>query len=107
MIYIDPERFATCTFPQKMGSMSALGMVLDAMKMDASVGRVDDVINVSGHRLGTMEIESALFPSSSCCGSSCSEQTRMKLRGEGVFAFHDFWCITGEGLVKFKQLTLK
>mgnify|MGYP003853119277 CR=1 FL=1 len=31
---------------------------------DRITGRVDDVINVSGHRLGTMEIESALVANS-------------------------------------------
>ena len=35
------------------------------------MGRIDDVLNVSGHRLGTMEIESALVANQIVGGSCC------------------------------------
>jgi acetyl-CoA synthetase len=60
-IYGDPQRFHDAYFAEIPGSY----FTGDGARMDADgffwlMGRVDDVINVSGHRLGTMEIESAL-----------------------------------------------
>ena len=40
------------------------------------MGRVDDVISVSGHRLGTMEIESALVSHKSVAESAVVGQKR-------------------------------
>ena len=46
-------------------------MVVREMKMVTWItGRVDDVINVSGHRLGTAEVESALVLHEKVSGSS-------------------------------------
>jgi acetyl-CoA synthetase len=60
-IYGDAERYKTAYFSEIPGSY----FTGDGARMDSDgyfwiMGRVDDVINVSGHRLGTMEIESAL-----------------------------------------------
>jgi acetyl-CoA synthetase len=60
-IYGDPDRYQKAYFSEIPGSY----FTGDGARMDADgyfwlMGRVDDVINVSGHRLGTMEIESAL-----------------------------------------------
>jgi len=60
-IYGDPERYQKAYFSEIPGAY----FTGDGARMDADgyfwlMGRVDDVINVSGHRLGTMEIESAL-----------------------------------------------
>ncbi len=60
-IYKDPERFQKQYFSDYPG-MYFTG---DGARRDKNgyfwiMGRVDDVINVSGHRLGTMEVESAL-----------------------------------------------
>ncbi len=60
-IYNDPERYEKQYWSDIPGSY----FTGDGARMDADgyywlMGRVDDVINVSGHRLGTMEIESAL-----------------------------------------------
>ncbi len=60
-IYGDPERF-TKTYWSDVPGCYFTG---DGARQDADgyfwlMGRVDDVINVSGHRLGTMEVESAL-----------------------------------------------
>ncbi len=60
-IYGDRERFIE-TYFKKVQGMYLAG---DSARRDANqnfwiMGRIDDVINVSGHRLGTMEVESAL-----------------------------------------------
>jgi acetyl-CoA synthetase len=50
------------------------------------MGRVDDVINVSGHRLGTMEIESALVSHPAVAEAAVVGRPD-DLKGEGVVAF--------------------
>jgi len=50
------------------------------------MGRVDDVINVSGHRLGTMEIESALVSHKSVAESAVVGK-KDDLKGEVIVAF--------------------
>ena len=60
-IYGDPERYKN----QYWSDIPGCYFTGDGARKDADgyfwlMGRVDDVINVSGHRLGTMEIESAL-----------------------------------------------
>ena len=60
-IYGDPERYEQTYWSDVPGSY----FTGDGARQDADgyfwlMGRVDDVINVSGHRLGTMEVESAL-----------------------------------------------
>ncbi len=63
-IYGDPERFKSSYFPQDLGGKYYLagdGAIRDKETGNFTImGRIDDVLNVSGHRLGTMEIESAL-----------------------------------------------
>jgi acetyl-CoA synthetase len=63
-IWNDPERFKKSYFPAEMGGRLYLagdGAVRSADRGYFRItGRIDDVLNVSGHRLGTMEIESAL-----------------------------------------------
>ena len=61
-IYGDPERYVTPVLEQVGPGVYVTG---DGAKRDADgyfwlLGRVDDVINVAGHRIGTMEVESAL-----------------------------------------------
>ncbi len=60
-VYGDPERYRTTYWSDVPGCY----FTGDGARQDADgyfwlMGRVDDVINVSGHRLGTMEVESAL-----------------------------------------------
>jgi len=50
------------------------------------LGRVDDVLNVSGHRLGTMEIESALVSHPSVAEAAVVGRPD-EVKGEGVVAF--------------------
>ena len=60
-IYGDPERFRQTYWSQIEGFyLTGDGARRDEDGYYWLMGRVDDVINVSGHRLGTMEVESAL-----------------------------------------------
>ncbi|MDR8049705.1 AMP-binding protein, partial [Burkholderia cenocepacia] len=63
-IWGDPERFKKSYYPEELGGTLYLagdGTVRDKETGYFTImGRIDDVLNVSGHRLGTMEIESAL-----------------------------------------------
>jgi len=60
-IYGDPERYATQYWSRFPGSyFTGDGARCDEDGYFWIMGRVDDVINVAGHRLGTMEVESAL-----------------------------------------------
>ncbi|VVE00804.1 AMP-dependent synthetase [Pandoraea aquatica] len=63
-IWGDPERYKSSYFPQELGGKIYLagdGSIRDAKTGYFTImGRIDDVLNVSGHRMGTMEIESAL-----------------------------------------------
>ena len=63
-IWGDPERYIKSYFPEELGGRLYLagdGSVRDVKTGYFTImGRIDDVLNVSGHRMGTMEIESAL-----------------------------------------------
>jgi acetyl-CoA synthetase len=63
-IWNDPERFKKSYFPEELGGhlyLAGDGAVRDAERGYFTImGRIDDVLNVAGHRMGTMEIESAL-----------------------------------------------
>jgi acetyl-CoA synthetase len=63
-IWGDPERFRKSYYPEELGGTLYLagdGSVRDkGTGFFTIMGRIDDVLNVSGHRLGTMEVESAL-----------------------------------------------
>src|SRR5205814_2340465 len=62
-IWGDPERFKKSYYPEDFKGKYYLagdGASTDADGYFRIMGRIDDVLNVSGHRLGTMEIESAL-----------------------------------------------
>jgi acetyl-CoA synthetase len=63
-IWGDPERYAKSYYPAELGGRLYLAGDGSIRDKDTGyftiVGRIDDVLNVSGHRMGTMEIESAL-----------------------------------------------
>ncbi len=63
-IWNDPERFKKSYFPEEFGGKVYLAGDGAIRNKDTGyftiTGRIDDVLNVSGHRMGTMEIESAL-----------------------------------------------
>ncbi len=63
----------------------------DGAKRDAEghfmvLGRVDDVLNVSGHRIGTMEVESALVDHESVAESAVVGRPH-EIKGQGIVAF--------------------
>ena len=63
-IWNDPERFKKSYFPEELGGniyLAGDGAIRNEETGYFTItGRIDDVLNVSGHRMGTMEIESAL-----------------------------------------------
>ncbi|RXZ38985.1 acetate--CoA ligase [Oxalobacteraceae bacterium CAVE-383] len=63
-IWNDPARFKKSYFPEEFGGKIYLAGDGAIRNKDTGyftiTGRIDDVLNVSGHRMGTMEIESAL-----------------------------------------------
>lgn len=86
-VYGEPERFRETYFVQFPG-MYFTG---DGARKDEDgyfwlMGRVDDVINVSGHRLGTAEIESALV-SHEAVAEAAVVGFPHDLKGQGIYAF--------------------
>jgi acetyl-CoA synthetase len=62
-IWGDPDRYKKSYYPDDFKGKYYLagdGASLDSEGYFRIIGRIDDVLNVSGHRLGTMEVESAL-----------------------------------------------
>ncbi|MGZ5785973.1 MAG: acetate--CoA ligase [Ramlibacter sp.] len=90
-IWGDPERFKKSYFPEEMGGKLYLagdGAVRSADRGYFRItGRIDDVLNVSGHRLGTMEIESALVAKTDLVAEAAVVGRPDDLTGEAVCAF--------------------
>ena len=89
-IWGDPDRFKKTYFPEEMKGfyLAGDGAVRDANTGYVRVtGRIDDVLNVSGHRLGTMEIESALVAKSDLVAEAAVVSRPDDLTGEAVCAF--------------------
>jgi acetyl-CoA synthetase len=89
-IWGDPERFRRSYFPEDLGGklyIAGDGAVRDkATGYFTIVGRIDDVLNVSGHRMGTMEIESALV-SNPMVAEAAVVGRPDDLTGEAICAF--------------------
>jgi len=88
-IWGDPERFKKSYFPEELGGLylAGDGSVRDAQTGYFTImGRIDDVLNVSGHRLGTMEIESALV-SNPLVAEAAVVGKPHDVKGEAVVAF--------------------
>ena len=86
-IYGDPERFKD----QYWSRYPGIYFTGDGAKVDSDgyywvLGRVDDVMNVAGHRLSTMEIESALVDHQSVAEAAVIGKTH-DLKGQAVSAF--------------------
>ncbi|MDP1863820.1 MAG: acetate--CoA ligase [Thiobacillus sp.] len=85
----DPERFLKTYFPEELGGKTYLAG--DSAHRDKDgyfwiMGRIDDVLNVSGHRLGTMEIESALV-SNPLVAEAAVVGRPHDIKGEAVVAY--------------------
>jgi len=89
-IWNDPDRYRTSYYPDELGGKLYLagdGSVRDKETGYFTImGRIDDVLNVSGHRLGTMEIESALV-SNPMVAEAAVVGRPDDLTGEAVCAF--------------------
>jgi acetyl-CoA synthetase len=89
-IWGDPERYKKTYWPDDFkGKLYLAG---DGASMDEEgyfriVGRIDDVLNVSGHRLGTMEVESALVANSKLVAEAAVVGRPDELTGEAICAF--------------------
>mgnify|MGYP001350195152 CR=1 FL=1 len=86
-IYGDPERFERTYF----GNWPGVYFPGDGAKWDEDgyfwiLGRVDDVINVSGHRIGTMEVESALVDHPAVAEAAVIGKSH-EVKGQALSAF--------------------
>ncbi len=89
-VWGDPERYKKTYWPEDFkGKLYLAG---DGASMDEDgyfriVGRIDDVLNVSGHRLGTMEVESALVAHKALVAEAAVVGRPDELTGEAICAF--------------------
>jgi len=83
----DPDRYARQYWQDVKGAyFTGDGARRDAEGYFWLMGRVDDVINVSGHRLGTMEIESALVAHDAVAEAAVVGMPH-EIKGQGIAAF--------------------
>ncbi len=86
-VYGEPERFKNAYFVRFPGVYnSGDGARLDEDGYYWLMGRIDDVINVSGHRIGTAEVESALVAHKSVAEAAVVGIPH-DLKGQGIYAF--------------------
>ena len=87
-IYGDPERYVSMYWSKWTPDIYVAG---DGAKLDQDgffwlLGRVDDVLNVAGHRIGTMEVESALVDHPKVAEAAVVGRTH-EIKGQAVAAF--------------------
>jgi acetyl-CoA synthetase len=86
-VYGEPERFKETYFVQFPGAYtSGDGARVDEDGYYWLMGRIDDVINVSGHRIGTAEVESALVSHTNVAEAAVVGMPH-ELKGQGIYAF--------------------
>ena len=90
-IWGDPERFKASYYPEEFKGRYYLagdGAIRDAETGYFTItGRIDDVLNVSGHRMGTMEIESALVSCTELVAEAAVVGRPDDTTGEAICAF--------------------
>ena len=90
-IWGDPERFKKSYYPEDFKGQYYLagdGAIRDAKTGYFTItGRIDDVLNVSGHRMGTMEIESALVSCTDLVAEAAVVGRPDDTTGEAICAF--------------------
>ncbi len=89
-IWGDPERFKKSYFPPELKGyyLAGDGAVRSADRGYFRItGRIDDVLNVSGHRMGTMEIESALVAKTDLVAEAAVVGRPDDVTGEAIVAF--------------------
>ncbi|MGH9449048.1 MAG: acetate--CoA ligase [Terriglobia bacterium] len=86
-IYGDPERYERQYWSRYPGKyLTGDGAKLDEDGYFWLLGRVDDVMNVSGHRISTFEVESALVDHPSVAEAAVIGKAH-ELKGQGIAAF--------------------
>ena len=86
-VYGDEQRFIETYWSRYDGIyFTADGAKLDEDGYFWLLGRVDDVINVSGHRIGTMEVESALVDNLKVAEAACIGKDHA-VKGQAIVAF--------------------
>ncbi|OPX84319.1 MAG: Acetyl-coenzyme A synthetase [Pelotomaculum sp. PtaB.Bin104] len=86
-VFNDPGRFKETYFVQQPGYyFSGDGARIDEDGYYWLMGRVDDVINVSGHRMGTAEVESALVAHDKVAEAAVVGFPH-DIKGEGIYAY--------------------
>jgi acetyl-CoA synthetase len=88
-IWGDPERYKKTYYPEDFKGeyyLAGDGASLDEDGYFRIVGRIDDVLNVAGHRLGTMEIESALVANPLVAEAAVVGKPH-EVKGEAIVAF--------------------
>jgi acetyl-CoA synthetase len=88
-IWGDPERFKRTYYPadfQGRYYLAGDGATYDEDGYIRIMGRIDDVLNVAGHRLGTMEIESALVSNAKVAEAAVVGRPD-DVTGEAIVAF--------------------
>ena len=88
-IWGNPERFRKTYFPEDLGGKYYLAGDSAYCDLDGYfwiMGRIDDVLNISGHRLGTMEIESALVANHLVAEAAVVGKPH-EIKGEVIVAF--------------------
>jgi acetyl-CoA synthetase len=90
-IWGDPDRFVKSYYPDDFKGKYYLagdGAIRDAESGYFTItGRIDDVLNVSGHRMGTMEIESALVSCTELVAEAAVVGRPDDTTGEAICAF--------------------
>ncbi len=89
-IWGDPERFKKSYYPEELKGyyLAGDGAIRSADRGYFTItGRIDDVLNVSGHRMGTMEIESALVAHTELVAEAAVVGRPDDLTGEAICAF--------------------
>ncbi len=90
-IWGDPERFKKSYYPEDFKGKYYLagdGAIRDEKTGYFTItGRIDDVLNVSGHRMGTMEIESALVSHTELVAEAAVVGRPDDTTGEAICAF--------------------
>jgi acetyl-CoA synthetase len=86
-VYNNPERFKQAYFPNpEFGYLTGDGAYQDEYGEFHITGRLDDIIKVSGHRLGTAELENALI-SHPAVSESAIIGIPHEIKGECIIAF--------------------
>ncbi|KAJ1482322.1 hypothetical protein T484DRAFT_1804242 [Baffinella frigidus] len=111
-VYGDQKRYESTYFQLYNGQNELISgdkyIAGDACRRDEDgyywiTGRIDDVINVSGHRIGTAELESALvqFPQ---CSEAAVVSFPHPVKGEAIYAFYTLAAGEGEAIYAFCTL---